>query len=466
VNPLNPGNLVVSWQQDRWSSGGASGIVSAVTFDGGATWTRAAFAVSRCGGGTAANSGDYSRATDPWVTFSPNGTAYQMALAFNVGSLQPGSSSAMLVARSSDGGRSWSAATPLIVSGSNFFNDKNTITADPTDARYVFAVWDRLALAGGGPSLLARTTDGGASWEAATVIYDPGTQSQTIGNQVVVLPNGDLVNVFTQIDPGPNSTSVATIRVIRSADKGASWSGPTKIADLLAVGARDPVTGQTIRDGSIIPEIAVMPNGHVLVVWQDARFSRGVVDGIALSRSMDGGQTWSAPAQVNSTRTVAAFTPSIGVRADGTIGITYYDLRSNTADPTTMPTELMLARSTDGANWSEVRLTPAFDIGTAPQAAGGVFLGDYHGLAVTDAFIPVYVRTTGITTNRTDVYAVAVRLLVPFPLATRALPQSLATPAAPDDATKQRLSENITRFMEKRMPGWSQWRAATRGRTP
>ncbi len=41
VNPLNPGNLVVSWQQDRWLSGGASGIVSAVSFDGGATWSSA-----------------------------------------------------------------------------------------------------------------------------------------------------------------------------------------------------------------------------------------------------------------------------------------------------------------------------------------------------------------------------------------------------------------------------------------
>ncbi len=461
VNPLNPGNFVVTWQQDRWSSGGASGIVTAVTFDGGATWTRTAWAVSRCGGGTAANGGDYSRATDPWVTFSPDGTTFQMALAFNVGSLQPGSRSAMLVARSSDGGRSWGAATPLIVSDSNFFNDKNTITADPTDARYVFAVWDRLALAGGGPSLLARTTDGGASWEAATVIYDPGTQSQTIGNQVVVLPNGNLVNVFTRLDPGPNGTQVATIQVIRSTDKGASWTGPVKVADLLAIGARDPVTGQTIRDGSIIPEIAVTPNGHVLVVWQDARFSGGTVDGIALSRSMDGGLTWSTPAQVNRALTVAAFTPSIRVRADGTIGITYYDLRSNTADPATLLTELMLARSTDGVNWAEVRLTPAFDSGTAPQAAGGVFLGDYQGLAVTDAFMPVYVRTTGSTANRTDVFAVAVRSPVPILLAPAARPQNLATPATLDDATNQRVSENIARVMERRIPGWARWREKT-----
>lgn len=467
INPLNPNNLVVNWQQDRWSSGGASGVVSAVTLDGGITWTTAALPVSRCGGGDATNGGNYARATDPWVTFSPNGVVYQMALAFEGVRHEAGSTSAMLVARSTDSGRTWGAVTPLIVSDSNFFNDKNTITADPTDARYVYAVWDRLAKSGGGPSLLARTTDGGVTWEAATVIYDPGVPSQTIGNQIVVLPNGTLVNVFTRIDPGAGTADVASIHVIRSTDRGVSWSAPIKVADLLAVGARDPATQLPIRDGSIIPEIAVAPNGNVLVAWQDARFSGGTVDGIALSRSTDGGLTWSAPTQVNSARTVAAFTPSIRVRADGTIGITYFDLRSNTADTATLPTELMLARSSDAVNWAEVRLTPTFDLTTAPQA-GGYFIGDYFGLAASgNVFIPVYVRTTGSTTNRTDVFVVFARSIASSAsAAARAATLSApvtATAFAVDEATRQRASENLVRVMERRIPGWTRWRAETAG---
>jgi hypothetical protein len=474
INPLDPNNLIINWQQDRWSAGGASGVVAATTTDGGITWSRAALPASRCGGGNATNGGDYARATDPWVTFAPNGVAYQMALAFNGGFQVSGSTSAMLVARSTDGGRSWGPITSLIVSDSSFFNDKNSITADPTDARYVYAVWDRLASTGGGSTLLARTTDGGVTWEAATVIYDPGVRSQTIGNQVVVLPNGTLVNVFTQIDTGTNNANVASIRVIRSTDRGASWSAPIKVADLLAVGARDPATQLPIRDGSIIPEIAVAPNGNVLVVWQDARFSGGTVDGIALSRSTDGGLTWSAPVQVNSARTVAAFTPSIRVRADGTIGITYFDLRSNTADIATLPTELMLARSTDTLNWSEVRLTPTFDLITAPQA-GGYFMGDYFGLAASgNVFIPVYVRTTGSTTNRTDVFAVFARSIASS--AARAassmtgntaaeIPPAANTPTAHpvDDATRERASDHLVRVMERRIPGWTRWRAETAG---
>src|ERR1051325_8301329 len=38
VNPTNPQNLIAVWQQDRWSDGGARGLVTAVSHDGGLTW--------------------------------------------------------------------------------------------------------------------------------------------------------------------------------------------------------------------------------------------------------------------------------------------------------------------------------------------------------------------------------------------------------------------------------------------
>ncbi|MBC8118927.1 MAG: exo-alpha-sialidase, partial [Burkholderiaceae bacterium] len=200
VNPLNAANIVAVWQQDRWSTGLSNGVVAATTLDGGATWTQTLAPFTRCAGGNAANGGNYERATDPWVTFAPNGVVFQMALATEGASLAPGSVSAMLVSRSTDSGRTWSNPATLIRDGSLFFNDKNTITADPTDANFVYAVWDRLAASGGGPTVFARTTDGGLTWEGARSIFDPGPTSQTLGNLIVVLPNGMLINAFTRLD--------------------------------------------------------------------------------------------------------------------------------------------------------------------------------------------------------------------------------------------------------------------------
>jgi hypothetical protein len=72
-------NIIGVYQQDRWSNGGAHGLVTAVSHNGGATWSRT-WAHFASAGGTAANGGDFDRASDPWVTFAPNGDAYQISL--------------------------------------------------------------------------------------------------------------------------------------------------------------------------------------------------------------------------------------------------------------------------------------------------------------------------------------------------------------------------------------------------
>ena len=164
LNPRNANNVVGVWQQDRWSTGGARGLLTGMSLDGGWTWTQHMAAFSHCTGGSAANGGDYSRASDPWVTFAPDGTVYQSSLSFNGGVLAAGSSSAILVSRSTDGGATWSNPTTVISDGPSFFNDKESITADPTDSRLVYALWDRLDNASRGPTYFSRTTDGGVTF--------------------------------------------------------------------------------------------------------------------------------------------------------------------------------------------------------------------------------------------------------------------------------------------------------------
>jgi len=467
ANPLDLRNLIGAWQQDRWSNGGARGIVAAASFDGGKTWTQRAMPFSRCGGGGAGNGGNFERASDPWVSVSPDGTVHLMALVFTGQTFQPGSSSAMVASRSLDGGLTWSATIALKSDGANFFNDKNALTADPTDARLAYAVWDRLAVGGGGPTWFARTSNGGLSWEPARPIYDPGPNRQTIGNVITVLPDGTLVNLFTQLDTPPGGATSAFLGVIRSLDQGVTWSAPVLIDSLLSVGTRDPETGAPVRDGGILGQIAVGAEGTLAVVWQDSRFGNLTHDSIALAVSSDGGQSWSQPVMVNPDPTVTTFTPTVRVQADGTLAVSYYDLRNNTDDPVTLLTDHWLARSRAGVAWDESHIAGPFDLAVAPNA-GGLFLGDYQALiGVGELLIPFFVQTnSGEPGNRTDVFAVPARSqlgkVAPLAALTQArrvaaarAPAPLAS-AARNDAWRQRIDNHIVRVMEARIPGWSQ----------
>jgi len=407
VDPTNPQHLIGVWQQDRWSDGGAAGQLAGASFDGGRTWSRTSAALSRCTGGTAANGGDYPRVSDPWVSIAPDGAAYQIGIAFGGNLFAPSSFGAVLVSRSADGGRTWGTPTALIRDGSSPFNDKESITADSTNANFVYATWDRLVGGenGPGPTWFARTANGGASWEAAREIYGPGGNNSTLNNQIVLLPDGTLVLFFSEFDTIGSATTVL-LRVIRSQDKGVSWSAPITIAQSQSRGARAPETGALIRDGANLGSIAVGRGGLLAVVWQDARFSGGVRDGIAFSRSADGGLTWGPPVQINSVPSVQAILPTITIRDDGLIGVTYYDFRGHAPGAATLATDYWLTTSIDGATWNGSHVSGPFDFMTAPFAEG-LFLGDYQALSsVGSTFVPFYVTTNRASpANLTDVFA-------------------------------------------------------------
>jgi len=403
VSPADPTHLVAAWQQDRWSDGGSHGLLAAFSADSGRTWSVTMPAFSRCAGGTIAAGTDYERASDPWLTIAADGTVYMLSLSFSGGTLAASSSSGMLAARSTDGGASWSAPVALIADGSNFFDDKGSITADPRDSHYVYAVWDRLTTTNSGPTYFARTTDSGTSWEAARSIFDPGANNQTIGNLVVCLPDHSVLVVFTEL-LSQGATVSAALKAMRSTDHGATWGPPVLVAAEQTVGTKDPLTGAAVRDGSDLPSIAIGPDGHVHVAWQDSRFSNGQRDGIAFSSSTDSGATWSAPVQVNGAPGAQAFVPTVSVRGDGVLGVAYYDFRNDHQQSGRLTTDYWLATSSDGVTWHDTHVKGPFSLLGAPVAEG-LFLGDYQALiASASDFLPVFVATTSDTTNPTDVF--------------------------------------------------------------
>jgi BNR repeat-like domain len=416
VDPTNANHLIGVWQQDRWQFGGARGLGTAVSWNGGHSRKRTFVHFTICSGGTAANGGDYERASDPWVTISPNGVAFQSSLSFNFSDPK----NAVLVSRSFDGGQTWSEPVTLrLDTDPSGFNDKETITADPTNSRFVYAVWDRNAFDSlgnflGQPTWFARTTNGGDTWEAARMIFDAGLGNGTLGNQIVVLPNGILVNVFTLF-----INNTASIALIRSSNHGVTWSEPISIAAQQAIGVVNPKTGEYARTSSIIEAIAVdQKTGALFVVWEDGRFSGYQREGIAFSKSTDGGLHWTAPVQINTVPAVQAFTPSIAVGDVGTISVTYYDFRQDNTDPDVWLANYWRLTSVDGGlTWTEVPVAGPFDLREAPRTSaccGGFFLGDYEGIVPGQrSFKPIYVLTNsqngradpvGHLSNPTDVF--------------------------------------------------------------
>jgi Neuraminidase (sialidase) len=263
--------------------------------------------------------------------------------------------------------------------------------------------------------MFSRTIDGGATWSTPRDIINRNANLFTVGNQIAVLPDGTLVDIFNLAkgSGGQGSPNPFRFAVIRSTDHGDTWSDPITIALDGSIDVRDPDTGADVRTGEGLPEIAVDRNsGALYAVWSDGRFSGGADSAIALSKSTDGGVSWSLPTRVNlnTPAGVDAFTPSVEVAADGTVGVSFYDFRHNTAAAGALTDHFLVHSHDGGTTWSETQLTPtSFDIEAAPVARG-YFLGDYVGLATRgNSFVPFFtVANTGNAANPTDVFATVV----------------------------------------------------------
>ena len=353
TDPTNPDHLAGIWQQDRWSNGGARGLVVGISWDGGQTWQDTPLpGASLCSGGTS------KRASDPWIAFASNGDLYATTLTVN-GQGSPGN---VLVSKSTDGGVSWQ--DPVLIPNSNGA-DKESITTDPSDPQTVYVVWT---------GRFSRSTDGGQTFSPAQSVPTGS------GSQIVVLPDGTLIDSDAY-------------EVFRSTDQGQHWGPRITVANFNSQQVIDPNTHQLLRAGLGLGDIAVDSNtGTVYIVVEDARLAGNQHDTIAFTQSTDDGLTRSTPVAVNQTPTnipsldQQAFIPTVQVGPDGTVGVAYYDFRFNQAGPD-LPTDFWFVPGTPdgsgGITWGdELRLTDtSFNFEDAPFSVYGKFVGDYQGRA-------------------------------------------------------------------------------------
>jgi hypothetical protein len=432
-NPANVDNLIGTWQQDRWTDGGAKGQVASWSFDGGRTWGQTPQPFTRCAQPYYQSKVlPYERASDPWVSIGPDGTAYAITLPFDGDSIRNG----LGVAVSHDGGRTWvnqQDIDPLVARPDTLdpSNDKESVTADPVHPGWAYAVWDqiqdvfpphcpavaRAALrashgAPGGrtvraaaaaaapapcgvtaPTYFSRTRDGGKTWSTPRPIVVTGFNEGTIGNAIVVnRQTGTLYDFFNF----NNAAGENNIEMVVSTDRGESWGRPVYVQRLFTTEEKrfatcfcgvvypgDATETLALRTGDTIPAYAIDPNhGQLYVVWQDGRPNGFRNDMLLASSSIDGGATWSVPKLVNPPDDKAAFTGAVTVNDRGQVGVLYYDFT-----PPLTSTGILLTDT-----WFTAASGPSLDFGPRRLAGGpfnmeaapiarGWFTGDYMGIA-------------------------------------------------------------------------------------
>jgi hypothetical protein len=419
------GNKAIAvFHEDRKSNGGAHGIGVGVSTNGGSSWTSNTISLNACGPAQVDPSlANMFRASDPWVSFGPDGTAYFSALSFNI--TRPNNANAVVAANSTDGGKTWNDVQAIpggIFQTADKSTDKNSTTADPIHAGTAYTVWDTLFLANdnpddnphtqaySGPAFFSKTTDGGKTWSQAKVIVDTGNRNQTIGNIIVVDPRSDTLYNFTDLIESPNTAirgthSNALLAFVKSTDGGATWTQPQIVTPFNSLGVHNPFTGKAARVGDGLEEVAIDPTtGKLYVVYESStnftkndKQSAGLWDDeILLVTSSDGGANWTAPQVIHTANGMPTFTPTVAVNG-GRVAVSYYDSRNlQPGETANWPTDYFVEFSTDaGATFSnEQRITPvSFDLSTAPVARG-FFLGDYEALQPSGGgFLSVFVKT-------------------------------------------------------------------------
>jgi hypothetical protein len=390
---LNPGGHVTQTVHSR----------AHVTFDGGKTWSEYPIVFG----------GDYQATGDPAVAFDAEGRAYYATLGFRFVGPANALNPDVLVANSSDGGKTWRSVR--VASGSGNFGS----VGDLLDKEYIAAWGDGNAIVTFGDFRLGQRGSFQSARIYATVTHDGGatwTKPQLI--------SGDLTSAFVSVPTVAadgrvyvaflNTTDEVTFRddyevVEVSPQTGARVFGPVKVATTIDGATDYPIAfgSQTYQDSLFrswaAGNITADPTDptHLAVVWSDMRNStlpapddpyEAVTNSdVIVSQSFDRGRTWSAPVAL--TLPGDQFQPWGAFDTNGLLRIGTFDRQYDAANHSygyTLATETgsgtlvfattqlttALSNPTTGNRWFAATVDPAFPFATT-------FLGDYSNIAAT-----------------------------------------------------------------------------------
>lgn len=292
-------------------------------------------------------SGTFTLSSDPWMAWWKGGILYDCSL--QVGG--NGAQSAIFIHRSFDGGASFGPPISAVMPQGSEFEDKQAMTVDNNTgtSRYgsLYISWTRFS--SGTPIMLVRSTDKGLTWSSPVQVSDTSGSQQ--GSVPAVGPNGEVYVAWM----GRSSRNL-NILFDRSTDGGATWSTDRVIAPYVPWSV--PFTGLPTLPAIAVDATTGPHRGTIYVVW--AARNTGSDADIFLARSANGGGSWTTTRVNDDNSGRDQFFPHVAVDGAGGVVVSY---ASRELDPNNTTYDIFVRRSVDGGS----SFTPSAQLTDSPS---------------------------------------------------------------------------------------------------
>jgi subtilisin-like proprotein convertase family protein len=258
----------------------------------------------------------------------------------------------MIVARSADGGATWvkqgvikNAWATGTLEDKNFYAIDNTL-ASPFYGRH-YTCWDR-----SNNEKFAYSTNNGVAWTEVD-LPAAGVGGVDLGCEIAVQKNGTVHVVWESLACASTCTD-ERMWYTKSTNGGVSWSTPVQVHDHNLTGFSGANTPPVADQRGIAPFGAIdvdnsggACDGTLYATYGDYTSGGATETDIWVTRSTNGGTTWSAPVKVNDDGLAGRtqFHPFLQVdQSNGSVVVAWHDARN---DANNRKVEIFTTRSTN-----------------------------------------------------------------------------------------------------------------------
>jgi len=380
-HPTNPN---IMFGSANTTVGSSYGNAAYVTTNGGLNWYGTDYIPSFT-----------NSPSDPGPCIDKNGTIIMTTLNPN-----------MAASYSTDNGVTWSPVVFLTTQSSdkNFAASDDAPGSAYYGRSY--CVWSNFALSAP-PIVISYTTNGGVSWSAMSQINTPPSGHYSQGCDIAIGPNGEVYVVwaapfssspftedylgFAKSVNGSSSWTVTENAYDMNGIRSSSYNGwGVRVNGFPRIGVD--------RSGGA-------RNGWIYVVTSEVNLAPAGSDAdVILHRSTNGGVSWSPGVRVNQdamNNGKVQFFPAIRVDESGGVNVVYYDNRNYPSVGDSC--EVYVSRSLDGGvTWSDI-LVSDHSWKVKGESGLGNYMGDYIGMTSGNGKLwPFWFDDTGMDSTCSD----------------------------------------------------------------